>query len=97
MSNKLRVIVTIKEGANPELHEALVALPREERSERLRCFATMGALIVDGGICGVSGAPQATTAAEPTGDDDAPRAGDNDVQSGVLTGFDGGGWQQGEG
>lgn len=97
MSSKFRVIVTIKEGANPELFTTLLALPREERSERLRYLATTGALVVEGGIFAVAGGVAVPGIAEKASGDGVPAAGDHAVEAGMLEGFGDGGWKAGEG
>lgn len=97
-TNKFRIIVTVKAGANPELHDELLKSPREDRSERIRHLASIGLMVVNGTITGVTGAVATEPKeAQTEASDDAARLGNKQVESGVLAGFEGGGWTEGEG
>lgn len=41
-SDKMRIVVTVKAGANHELWADLNRMPRADRSERMRLLATLG-------------------------------------------------------
>lgn len=58
-AEKLRVIVTVKSGANSELWDALAGVPRDQRSERLRMLATVGAQLCQSRLIAVPVATQA--------------------------------------
>lgn len=92
MNGRLRVIVTVKEGANPELFEALHEIPREDRSERLRYLATLGEHVARGGIAGVALAPVGETPASECSADSRPALGRHEAEPQTLAGLGGEGW-----
>lgn len=55
---KMRVIVTIKGESYPELWRDLVTIPRDQRSERMRVLATVGAQLMHSGLIAVPVAGQ---------------------------------------
>lgn len=50
---KMRVVTTLRAGANPELWRDLEGVPRDQRSERMRLLATLGAQLARSGVVGV--------------------------------------------
>ena len=84
---KYRIVTTVKEGASPELYEDLSAMPREDRSERIRTLATLGVLAMRGGLvpAGSEGATNAV-AGQANGVERSK------VSSGLIGSMDGGGW-----
>lgn len=84
--DKMRIVNTVKPGANPELFEDLSAMPREDRSERMRTLATLGVLAMRGRLAPTGVEIPASRQPEP---EEAPRA---DLPSDVLAGFDDTSW-----
>lgn len=52
-TGRLRVVTTIREGANPELWHALSDIPKDQRSERMRLLASVGAQLMGSGLIAV--------------------------------------------
>lgn len=53
----MKILVTINQGSNPELHAALEIIPPRERAERVRTLATLGDVISRKGLQVMSATP----------------------------------------
>lgn len=89
---QLRIVITVKPSRNQELYENLVTMPIADRSERIRMLAAIGVLAMRGQLAPAGASPSAVgTLDQKNTLDGAPLA------AGMLSGFDGGGWETEDG